>query len=239
VDDTLNTILAALEGLDAPAVSDRVDALDALTGELPVLSQLTSQEWDVKLASVEDDVEELGEAADRAAARFEQARRALETLKRFAERHGAVIRDREGQPSLFGDDSRPGAAQGAGADRDGRHQNAVAQAETTRQAIIQVMARRPHREWTAMAIADDLIRYGRDVARSNVQVTLRRLAADSQVRKVGRGTYQLLSESLARPTGHDVATPPGEASMPPKLDRRQVALKAAATRRRNQEAAGG
>jgi hypothetical protein len=125
-------------------------------------------------------VEELGDAADRAAARFEQGQRALETLKRFAERHGAVVTERPGQPALF-DLRRRGSG---AADLDGRHQNAVAQAETTREAILHVMARRPHRDWTPIAVTDDLVRFGRPVARSNVQVTLRRLAADERVRKI-------------------------------------------------------
>src|SRR5205823_1587398 len=81
-------------------------------------------------------------------------------------------------------------------ERDGRHDNPVAQAETTREAILQVMARRPHREWTPTAVSDDLTRYGRRVARSNVQVTLRRLADDGRLRKVGRGTYQLRMDVL-------------------------------------------
>src|SRR5205809_693652 len=94
MDGTLRTLLTALERLDAHAVSDRVAAFDALTGELPRLSRLSSQEWDAKLADVEEDVADLADQAERAAARHEQAARALETLTRIAERASDHPRER-------------------------------------------------------------------------------------------------------------------------------------------------
>lgn len=232
MDETLETMLRALE-LDAPSVADRVSALGALTAELPQLAGLSSEEWDVKLASIEDDVEELGEAADRAAGRFEQARRALETLKRFAQERGAV----NAYQQSFLDDAPP-------SDAEGRTQNPIAQAVTTREAILHAMARRPHREWTPTLITDELTRYGRPVARSNVQVTLRRLAEDAQVRKVGRGTYQILGSPSDRleaaapikSAGTGAMTASGRWTQEAAKER---ARKAAETRKRNREAGGG
>lgn len=238
MDETLETMLRALE-LDAPSVADRVSALEALSAVLPQLAGLSPEEWDMKFTSIEDDVAELGEAADRAVGRFEQGRRALETLKRFAQDRGAVAAY---QHSILDE--------GSSSDADGRKQNPIAQAVTTRQAILQAMARRPHREWTPTAITDELMRYGRRVARSNVQVTLRRLAEDAQVRKVGRGTYQLLGSSSDR-AGAEARAEPGAAVKPAgevamtasgrwtQEAARERARKAAATRKLKQEAGGG
>jgi hypothetical protein len=227
MDKSVETILRAVEGLDAPSVADRVAALRALKLELPHLSELSSDEWDEKLAQIEDDIEDLGDAADRAVARFEQARRAFETLKRFAADEGVVLRS-DAQLALVP------TSDGTGRQPDGRHDNPIAQAETTREAILQAMARRPHREWTPTAIADDLMRYGRPVERSNVQVTMRRLAADRHIRKVGRGTYQIVTDALdhaeeKREKGPQRSKAEEEAY---RAKRHEAALKAAETKRR-------
>lgn len=226
MDETLETMLRALEGLDAPSVADRVSALDALAEELPQLSQLSSDDWDVKLAKIEDDVEELGDAADRSVGRFEQARRALETLKRFAAQRGVELKDpSDAQIGLFTDGGNSDASEGRG-------KNPIAQAESTREAILQAMARRPHRDWSPTAVADDLVRYGRVVERSNVQVTMRRLASEGRIRKVGRGTYQILVATSKDPQD-DVALTEAERK---KAVRHRAAVKAAETKRRKREA---
>jgi len=159
----------AHERLDALAVSDRVSVIDALAAELPRLSKLSAQQWDEKLADIEEDIAALADEAAQAKARYEQARRALETLRRFAARAGV--------DDVDGDEHEPPASNGPRRpqgrdDTDGRRQTAVAQATTTRDAILQVMARRPHHRWTVVAVTDDMLRYGRPVERSNVQVTL-------------------------------------------------------------------
>jgi hypothetical protein len=175
-------MLEALARLDAPAVSDRVAALDALSDELPQLSRLSEEEWDAKLSEVEDDVADLGEQAERAAELYRQAQRALETLTRLAEREANRPIDRGERPL---------------SDSDGRYENEIAQAKTTREAILRVMLRRPNRTWTAVLVHDELQRFSRPVEHSNVQVTLRRLADAGQLRKVGRGAYHVLPETIS------------------------------------------
>jgi DNA-binding transcriptional ArsR family regulator len=187
VDETLSTLLTALERMDSLAVSDRVAALDALAAELPRLTRLSEDEWEVKLAEVEDDVARLGEQAARAAARHEQALRALETLTRLAARAAEARRS---------DDTPHEAA--AATPRPPRNDVVaeIALAETTREAILRVMARRPHHRWTVLGVTEDLLRHGRPVERSNVQVTLRRLANAEKVTKDGRGAYYVVPEAV-------------------------------------------
>jgi hypothetical protein len=93
-------------------------------------------------------------------------------------------------------------------------------------------------------VTDDLMRYGRPVARSNVQVTLRRLADDGQVTRVGRGSYQIVSGALdhhddaaaAETKTKKVGPKKGTGRWSPEVLSAR-ALKAAETRRRNREAA--
>src|SRR5947209_8053070 len=129
MDKTLQTVLTAIERLDARAVSDRVAALEALGSEIPQLLQLPSEAWDLKLAEIEEDVADLAEKAERAAAIHEQAHRVLETLSHLAGRSKPKDHD---ERQL--------------ADANGRYENEIAQAETTREAILRVMLRRPARQ---------------------------------------------------------------------------------------------
>jgi hypothetical protein len=191
MDETLSTLLAALERMDSLAVSDRVAALDALTVELPRLTRLSALEWQMKLAEVEEDVAQLREQAVRAAGRYEQALRALETLKKLAVRTSGGLEE----DGLTGDlllAVTPASGRTSGNGRPSE----VARAANTREAILLVMARRPHHRWTVQRVTEDLLRYGRAVERSNVQVTLRRLADDGKVTKDGRGAYFIVPSAI-------------------------------------------
>jgi hypothetical protein len=198
LDDTLATLLMAYERMDALAVSDRVSAIDALAAELPRLSKLSAQEWDEKLADIEEDIARLAESAAQAKARYEQGRRVFETLRRLAARAGADDTHADEHEALSGNGVRRFQERD---DANGRRETAVAQAGSTRDAILQVMARRPHHRWTVVGVTDDLLRYGRPVERSNVQVTLRRLAGDGKVVKDGRGTYIIAPEAIPPSNG--------------------------------------
>src|SRR5689334_12000335 len=129
MDETLSTLLAALERMDSLAVSDRVAALDSLSVELPRLARLSAHEWEVKLTEVEGDVEQLREQAVRAAGRHDQALRALETLKKLAAR---AAEDTE-STDLGGDLLRAVATPDEPAAENGSPSD-VARAENTRDA---------------------------------------------------------------------------------------------------------
>lgn len=243
MDETLSTLLTALERMDSLAVSDRLAVVDALTMELPRLSRLSTHEWQMKLEEIEENVARLREEAVRAADRHEQALRALETLRRLAARAAERAEIEGDLPNDLLRAASPAPAQAPGNGRPSE----IAKAASTRDAILLAMARRPHHRWTVQGVTEDLLRNGRPVERSNVQVTLRRLADDNKVTKDGRGAYYIAPDAVPALTGtsrHRWAPVAEEAvdrflaAHPDEADRGvliEVALQAIETYKRNHD----
>jgi hypothetical protein len=196
MDATLKALLDARERWDEPPTAAEASVLELLCEELPRLSDLTDQEWDAKLAHIANDVSELGQEADRAAAqaralreRHERAQQGLEMIADLAARR---MSSRSERPRM----QEEGPVDALDDPHDRPFAQAVREASTTRDAVLALLRSDPGRGWTPQFVYDELRRAGRATGRNAVQTYLQR-AVGGDVRRVGSGVYALADTELS------------------------------------------